>query len=74
MPHKSPEHFAKIIEREFCKTIPTAGVLVDMSEDEVIRVTYNGDVYECDCSDDEEFVFICGDLVVRFLIPADYLE
>jgi len=80
MARKSLEQFTQIIEREFRKTLaiqPTAGVLVEMPEDEVIRVLYDNDIYECDCDSDEEFVFICCEnpaYIVRFPIPTDYLE
>jgi hypothetical protein len=43
MARKTREQFARIIEREFLKTAEiqaTASVVVDMSEDEVIRVLY----------------------------------
>jgi hypothetical protein len=45
-----------------------------MSEDEVIRVLYDNETYECDCDNDEEFVFVSNDNVVTFSIPADYLD
>jgi hypothetical protein len=76
MARKTREQFAQIIEREFRKTLeiePTASVLVDMSEDEVIRVCNNA-IYECDCDNDEEFIFVSNYNVVTFSIPADYLE
>jgi hypothetical protein len=59
MTRKTREQFAQIIEREFRKTleIPTAAsVLVDMSEDELIKVLYDDNMYECDCDSDEEFI------------------
>jgi hypothetical protein len=77
MTRKTREQFAQIIEREFRKTLeirPTARVLVDMSEDEVIRVLYDSDIYECDCDSDEEFIFVSAHNVVTFSIPTDYLE
>jgi hypothetical protein len=75
MARKTREQFARIIEREFRKTIQaTASVVVDMSEDEVIRVLYDNETYECDCDNDEEFVFVSNDNVVTFSIPADYLD
>jgi hypothetical protein len=77
MARKTRDQFAQIIEREFRKTLeikPTASVLVDMSEDEIIKVSYNNRIYECDCDNDEEFVFVSNDHVVTFSIPADYLE
>jgi len=77
MARKTREQFAQIIEREFRNTLeikPAASVLVDMSEDEVIRVLYANDIYECDCDSDEEFIFVSKCNVVTFAIPADYLE
>jgi hypothetical protein len=77
MTSKTREQFAQIIEREFRKTLeipPTASVLVDMSEDELIKVLYDGNMYECDCDSDEEFIFVSNYNVVTFSIPADYLE
>ena len=77
MVHKTREQFARIIEREFRKTVEiqaTTSVVVDMSEDEVIRVLFDNEIYECDCDNDEEFVFVANDNVVTFSIPADYLE
>lgn len=80
MARKSLKQFAQIIEREFRKTLavqPTTGVFVDMSEDEVIRILYDNDIYICDCDSDEEFVFIRCETpahIVRFPIPTDYLE
>jgi hypothetical protein len=74
---KTREQFAKIIEREFRKTVEiqaTASVVVDMSEDEVIRVLYSNEIYECDCDNDEEFIFVSNYNVVTFSIPSDYLE
>ena len=71
------EQFAQIIEREFrekLKIPPTTSVHVDMSEDEIIRVLYDNDVYECDCDSDDEFIFVSNCNVVTFSIPADYLE
>ena len=77
MARKTREQFARIIEREFRKTLEieaTSSVVVDMSEDEVIRVLYDSKIYNCDCDNDEEFVFVSNDNVVTFSIPADYLE
>jgi hypothetical protein len=77
MTRKTREQFVRIIEREFRKTVEiqaTASVVVDMSEDEVIRVLYNNETYKCNCDNDEEFVFVSNDNVVTFSIPADYLE
>jgi hypothetical protein len=77
MARKTREQFAQIIEREFRKKLeiqPTAIVHVDMSEDEVIRVLYGNEIYECDCDNDEEFIFVSNYNVVTFSIPADYLE
>jgi hypothetical protein len=77
MPRKTREQFAEIIECEFRKTLeikPAASVLVDMSEDEVIRVLYGNDIYECDCDNDDEFIFVSNYKVVTFAIPTDYLE
>jgi hypothetical protein len=74
---KTREQFARIIEREFRKTVEiqaTVSVVVDMSEDEVIRALYDDEIYECDCDNDEEFVFVSNDNVVTFSIPADYLD
>jgi hypothetical protein len=68
MARKTREQFAQIIEREFRKTLkirPTARVLVDMSEDEVIRVLCDNDIYECDCDNDEEFIFVSSYNVVN---------
>ena len=77
MARKTRDQFARIIEREFRKTVQikaTASVVVDMSEDEVIRVLYGSDIYKCDCDNDEEFVFVSNDNAVTFSIPADYLD
>jgi hypothetical protein len=77
MARKTREQFAQIIERKFRKQIeiePTTSVVVDMAEDEVIRVLYDDEIYECDCDNDEEFVFVSNDNVVTFGIPAEYLE
>jgi hypothetical protein len=77
MARKTREQFAQINEREFRKTLeikPTASVLVDMSEDEIIKVSYDNDIYECDCDNDEAFIFVSNCNVVTFSIPADYLE
>jgi hypothetical protein len=77
MARKTREQFARIIEREFRKTVEiqaTVSVVVDMSDDEVIRVLYDDEIYECDCDNDEEFVFVSNDIVVTFSIPADYLD
>jgi hypothetical protein len=77
MARKTREQFAQIIEREFRKTLriqTTASVVVDMSEDEIIRVLYDNEIYECDCDNDEEFVFVSNYTVVTFDIPADFLE
>jgi hypothetical protein len=77
MARKTRERFVRIIEREFRKALeikPTASVAVDMSEDEVIRVLYGKDIYECDCDNDEEFIFVSNDNMVSFSIPTDYLE
>jgi hypothetical protein len=77
MTRKTREQFAQIIEREFRKTLeipPTASVLVDMSEDELIKVLYDGNMYECDCDSDEEFIFVMDNDTISFPIPADYLE
>jgi hypothetical protein len=77
MARKTREQFARIIEREFRKAVEiqaTASVVVDMSEDEVIRVLFDNEIYECDCDNDEEFVFVSNDNVVTFSIPADYLD
>jgi hypothetical protein len=77
MTRKTREQFAQIIEREFRKSLglePTTGVVVDLSADEVIKVFCNTDVYECDCDNDEDFIFVSNDDVVTFPIPADYLE
>jgi hypothetical protein len=77
MARKTREQFARIIEREFRKTVEiqaTTSVVVDMSEDEVIRVLFDNEIYECDCDNDEEFVFVSNDNVVTFSIPADYLD
>jgi hypothetical protein len=41
-----------------------------MSEDEVISVLYDNDIYECDCDNDEYFVFVSNCKVVSFAIPA----
>jgi hypothetical protein len=35
---------------------------------------YDDEIYECDCDNDEEFVFVSNDNVVTFGIPAEYLE
>jgi hypothetical protein len=48
MARKTREQFARIIEREFLKTAEiqaTASVVVDMSEDEVIRCYTQRDLY-----------------------------
>jgi hypothetical protein len=77
MAFKAREQFARIVEREFRKTVEiqaTTSVVVDMSEDEVIRVLFDNEIYECDCDNDEEFVFVSNDNVVTFSIPADYLD
>jgi hypothetical protein len=77
MARKTRERFAQIIEREFRKALEiksTASVVVDMSEDEVIRVLYGNEIYECDCDNDQEFRFASNYNVVAFSIPADYLE
>jgi hypothetical protein len=77
MARKTREQFARIIEREFRKAVEveaSANVIVDMSEDEVVRVLYGNEIYECDCDNDEEFVFVSNDNVVIFSIPTDYLE
>jgi len=77
MARKTREQFARIIEREFRKAVEipaTASVVVDMSEDEVIRVLFDSEIYECDCDNDEEFVFVSNYNVVAFSIPTDYLE
>jgi hypothetical protein len=77
MARKTREQFAQIIEREFRKTLgiqTTTSVVVDMSEDEIIRVLYDDEVYECDCDNDEEFIFVSNYTVVTFNIPADFLE
>jgi hypothetical protein len=77
MARKTLEQFAQIIEREFRKTLeirPSASVLVDMSEDEVIRVLYDSELYECDCDNDDEFIFVSISKAVTFAIPADYLD
>jgi hypothetical protein len=77
MARKTREQFAQIIEREFRKTLeikPAASVLVDMPEDEIIKVSYDNHIYECDCDSDEEFIFVSNNRIVTFSIPADYLE
>lgn len=74
---KSLAQFAQIIEREFRKALqtpPEASVVVDMSEDEIIRVLHNNNIYKCDCDNDDDFVFVSKHHVVTFSIPADYLE
>jgi hypothetical protein len=79
MTRKTREQFAQIIEREFRKAVQNdvLPVHVDMCPDEeMIRVTYRKTTYECDCDNDEEFIFVCREnptWVVRFPIPADYL-
>jgi hypothetical protein len=77
MARKTREQFVQIIEREFRKALEirvTASVVVDRSEDELIRILYDNEIYNCDCHNDEEFVFVSNDNVVTFSIPADYLE
>lgn len=74
------DYYAKIIEREFRKFIGPADrhgmeITVDMSEDEIIKVTVDGDVFTCDCDSDEQFYFYNDETetCVTFPIPADYL-
>jgi hypothetical protein len=80
MTRKTQEQYAQIIEREFRKGVQntTLPIHVDMAPDEeMIRVTFRTATYECDCDNDEEFIFVCRGnptWVVRFPIPADYLE
>lgn len=70
-------YFEKIIEREFRKAVndSTSPVHVDMSEDELIVVTYRCATYSCDCDSDEDFEFVRQDgmFTIRFPIPDDYL-
>ena len=69
--------YAAIIEREFRKTLEishTVPVIVDMSEDEVIKVLYDGAMYVCNCDSDDTFEFNTTDDNISFPIPADYLE
>jgi hypothetical protein len=77
MTRKTREQFAKIIEREFRKALEiqtTASVVVDMPEDELIKILYDSEIYNCDCDNDDEFVFVSNDNVVTLSVPADYLE
>lgn len=49
-------------------------ISVDMSEDEVIVVTVDGDKFTCTCDSDEVFYFSCDTMetCVTFPIPDDW--
>ncbi len=72
-------HFSDIIEREFRKAInekQRETMHVELG-DELITVWYRMGTYQCDCDNDEEFVFVCLEnpsYTVRFPIPEDYLK
>lgn len=68
--------YAKIIEREFRNATGTMNPIHVEIADEQITVWCQLQSFVCDCSDDEQFVFICQerDTKIVFPIPEDYLQ
>ena len=71
--------YAAIIKREFRKAVnamPHAPMQIELG-DELITVWYHIGTYQCDCDNDEEFIFVCLEnpsYTVRFPIPENYLK
>lgn len=67
--------YCEIIEREFRKEfgIPNHVIItVDMSEEEVIKVIYDGNLYLCECDCDTRFVFVSEYHALSINIPEDW--